>query len=88
MTRKLSNRRVFPAFDLLMSGTRREDLLHTEEDLNKVWVLQKFLATMNTIEGMEFFIDKMKKTKTNRDFLESINKKNGSSTPSSSTPAA
>lgn len=83
MTRKLSNRRVYPAFDLLMSGTRREDLLHTEEDLNKVWVLQKFLATMNTIEGMEFIIDKMKKTKTNRDFIESINKKNGSSTPSS-----
>jgi len=88
MTRKLSNRRVYPAFDLLMSGTRREDLLHTEEDLNKVWVLQKFLATMNTIEGMEFIIDKMKKTKTNRDFIESINKKNGSSTPSSSAPAA
>ena len=88
MTRKLSNRRMYPAFDLLMSGTRRDDLLHTEEDLNKVWVLQKFLATMNTIEGMEFMIDKMKKTKTNREFIESINKKNGSSTPSSSTPAA
>lgn len=75
MTRKLSNRRIYPAFDLLMSGTRREDLLLTEEDLNKVWVLQKFLATMNTIEGMEFLIDKMKKSKTNREFIESINKK-------------
>jgi len=77
MTRKLSNRRIFPAFDLLVSGTRRDDLLHTEEDLNKVWVMQKFLAGMNTIEGMEFLIDKMKKFKTNREFLESINKKNG-----------
>jgi transcription termination factor Rho len=75
MTRKLSNRRIYPSFDLLMSGTRREDLLLPEDDLNKVWVLQKFLATMNTIEGMEFLIDKMKKAKTNREFLEAINKK-------------
>ena len=85
MTRKLSNRRIYPSFDLLMSGTRREDLLLPEEDLNKVWVLQKFLATMNTVEGMEFLIEKMKKTKNNREFFESINKKttpgsNGSST--------
>ena len=80
MTRKLSNRRIYPAFDLLISGTRREDLLHNPEDLNKVWVLQKFLATMNTIEGMEFLLDKMRKHKTNEEFLESINKKpNGSS---------
>ena len=75
MTRKLSNRRTYPAFDLLISGTRREDLLHTPEDLNKVWVLQKFLSTMNTVEGMEFLIDKMRRHKSNEDFLESINKK-------------
>ena len=75
MSRKLSNRRIYPAFDLLVSGTRRDELLHTPEDLNKVWVLQKFLGTMNTIEGMEFLIDKMKKSKTNREFLDSINKK-------------
>jgi transcription termination factor Rho len=80
MTRKLSNRRIYPAFDLLMSGTRREDLLLNEEELNKVWILQKFLATMNTIEGMEFLIDKMRKSKTNKEFIEAINKKNGSST--------
>lgn len=75
MTRKLSNRRVYPAFDLLMSGTRREDLLHTEEDLNKIWVLQKFLSTMNVSEGMEFLIEKIKKSKTNKEFLEAINKR-------------
>jgi len=75
MTRKLSNRRIYPAFDLLVSGTRREDLLLPEEDLHKVWVLQKFLATMNIIEGMEFLIEKMKKTKTNREFLDAMNKK-------------
>ncbi len=75
MTRKLSNRRTYPAFDLLISGTRREDLLHNPEDLNKVWVLQKFLSTMNTVEGMEFLIDKMRRHKTNEEFLDSINKK-------------
>ena len=52
-----------------MSGTRREDLL-LGEDLNKVWVLQKFLATMNLNEGMEFLIDKMNRFKTNREFLD------------------
>jgi transcription termination factor Rho len=75
MTRKLSNRRTYPAFDLANSGTRRDDLLQSEDDLNKVWVLQKFLATMNTVEGMEFLIDKMRKFKTNDEFMESINKK-------------
>lgn len=77
MTRKLANRRTYPAFDLGPSGTRRDDLLHSEEDLNKVFVLQKFLSTMNVIEGMEFLIEKMKKYKTNVEFLECINKKNG-----------
>jgi transcription termination factor Rho len=77
MTRKLSNRRTFPAFELPQSGTRRDELLLPEEDLNKVWVLQKLLSTMNTVEGMEFLIDKIKKSKTNKDFMESINKKTG-----------
>ena len=75
MTRKLSNRRIYPAFDLLVSGTRREELLRPEDELKKVWVLQKFLATMNTVDGMEFLINRLKKTKTNQEFLESINKK-------------
>jgi transcription termination factor Rho len=76
LTRKLANRRTFPAFDLLSSGTRREDLLLTEPELNKVWILQKFLSSMNLVEGMEFLIEKMKKNKTNAEFLESMNKKN------------
>lgn len=75
MTRKLSNRRIFPAFDLMLSGTRREELLLSEAELNRMWVLQKFLATMNVVEGMEFLIEKMKKHKTNTEFYESINKK-------------
>ncbi len=86
MTRKLSNKRIFPAFDLAVSGTRREDLL-LGEDLNKVWVLQKFLSTMNVNEGMEFLIDKMNRFKTNREFLDSINKRSVemTSNPSSSS---
>ncbi len=82
MTRKLANRRTYPAFDLAVSGTRRDDLLQTEEDLKKVWILQKFLSTMNTVEGMEFLIDKMKKTKNNREFIDSMTvaKKTGGST--------
>ncbi len=88
LTRKLSNRRTFPAFDLLTSGTRRDDLLLPEATLNKVWVLQKFLATMNTVEGMEFLIDKMKKFKTNEEFLDSINKKNGDVASSTSGSAS
>lgn len=75
LTRKLSNRRVFPAFDLSGSGTRRDDLLLPQETLNKVWIIQKLLSTMNTVEGMEFLIDKMKKYKTNQEFLESLHKK-------------
>ena len=75
LSRKIANRRIFPAFDLMMSGTRRDDLLLSEEDHKKVWVLQKFLSTMNSVEAMEFLIDKMKKHKTNEEFLDSINKK-------------
>jgi transcription termination factor Rho len=75
LTRKLANRRMFPAFDLLVSGTRRDELLLPEDKLNKVWVLQKFLSTMNQIEGMEFLIDRIKKHKTNEEFLDAINKK-------------
>ena len=52
LTRKLSNRRIYPAFDLLVSGTRRDDLLLSADSLNKAWVLQKLLSTMNTVEGI------------------------------------
>jgi transcription termination factor Rho len=52
-----------------------EDLLHYDDDLNKVWVLQKFLSTMNTIEAVEFLIEKMGKHKVNREFLDSMDKR-------------
>ncbi len=80
LSRKLSNLRIFPAFDLLLSGTRREELLLPETELNRVRILRKFLATMNTVEGMEVLIDKMKKCKTNEEFLESMNKKGATPT--------
>jgi len=76
LTRKLSNRRIYPAFDLQPSGTRREELLLTDENRKRMWILQKFLATMNTVEGMECLIDKMRKTKTNDEFLNLMDKKN------------
>ncbi|MFC1894792.1 transcription termination factor Rho [Candidatus Dependentiae bacterium] len=75
LTRKLSNRRIYPAFDINNSGTRREDLLIGTDGVKKMWVLQKFLGTMNTIEGMEFLIDKMRKTKTNDEFWQLMNSK-------------
>jgi len=75
LTRKLSNRRIYPAFDLQLSGTRREELLLSEEGVKNMWILQKFLSTMNTVEGMDFLIDQMRKTKTNQEFWELMNKK-------------
>ena len=84
LSRKLANRRIYPAYDLLMSSTRRDDLLFSEEEQKRSWVLQKFLANMNPIEGMEFMIDKMKKFKTNEEFFESMNKQRPASTTTSS----
>jgi len=75
LTRKLANRRIYPAFDLQSSGTRREDLLLEKEILNKVWVLQKVLSAMNIIESMEFLINKMRQAKTNQEFWELMNNK-------------
>lgn len=74
LTRKLSNRRIYPAFDLLSSSTRRDDLLLSEDERTKAWIMHKFLSTMNIVEGMEFIINQMKKCKTNQEFFESIQK--------------
>ena len=72
LDRRLSNRRIFPAIDLNRSSTRKEELLLDEDTLNKLWVLRKFLSDMNPVEAMEFFIDRMLKTKTNEQFLVSM----------------
>ncbi len=70
LDRKIADRRVYPAVDLMRSGTRKEEMLLTEEELNRMWILRKFLATMTPIEMMEFLIEKISSTKTNREFLE------------------
>ncbi|MBU1702617.1 MAG: transcription termination factor Rho [Candidatus Eisenbacteria bacterium] len=73
LDRKLSDKRIFPAIDLNRSGTRHEELLIAEADLRKVWILRKFLSELNSVEAMEFLVDKMSQTKTNKKFLESMN---------------
>lgn len=83
LTRKLSNRRTFPAFDILSSSTRRDDLLLSEDELNQAWILHRLLSTMNVVEGMELIINKMKQYKTNDELFESL-KKSGAGAGSSS----
>ena len=73
LDRKLSNKRIYPAIDVPASGTRREDLLLTEEELQRVWILRKFMSDMNSIEAMEFLLSKMKGTRNNEEFLISMN---------------
>jgi transcription termination factor Rho len=73
LDRKLSDRRLFPAINIKKSGTRKEDLLLTEEELNKMWVLRKVINPMEDVEIMELLVDKMRKTKTNEAFLGSMN---------------
>jgi transcription termination factor Rho len=73
LDRKLAERRLFPAINIKRSGTRREDLLLTEEELNKMWVLRKAINPMDDIEILELLIDRMKKTKNNEAFLRSMN---------------
>ncbi|MBK7140673.1 MAG: transcription termination factor Rho [bacterium] len=72
MDRRLADRRIFPAMDINRSSTRKEELLLSDEILNKVWILRKFLAEMNPVEAMEFLLDRMKKTKGNERFLASM----------------
>ena len=74
LERKLADKRVFPSIDITQSGTRKEELLVDKEDLNKMWILRKVLNPLSTVESMEFLIDKIRNTKTNKDFLDSMNK--------------
>jgi len=74
LDRKLVDRRVFPAIDINASGTRKEELLVDTNTLNKMWVLRKVLNPLSTVESMEFLIDKLRVAKTNKDFIESMNK--------------
>ena len=74
LDRKLSNKRVFPAVDVTLSSTRREDLLLDKSKLNKIWILRNYLTDMNAVEAMEFLRDRMQHTQNNEEFLASMNK--------------
>jgi transcription termination factor Rho len=73
LDRRISNRRIFPAIDLVSSSTRRDDLLLDENTIQRMWIMRKYLADMNPVESMEFVEDKIKKTLNNEEFLISMN---------------
>ncbi|MCS5634424.1 MAG: transcription termination factor Rho [Candidatus Marinimicrobia bacterium] len=72
LDRKLSDRRIYPSFDLVRSGTRKEELLLDKKVLARMWILRKLLNDMNVIEAMEFIQDRMRRTKTNEEFMETM----------------
>ncbi len=74
LDRKLADRRIFPAIDINRSGTRKEELLLTRNELSRVWILRKLLNEMNAVEAMEFLIDRMRGTKDNLEFLDTMNR--------------
>ncbi|MCS7215076.1 MAG: transcription termination factor Rho [Thermodesulfovibrio sp.] len=74
LDRKLADKRIFPSIDIGSSGTRKEELLVSQEVLNKVWILRKVLSALSPIEAMEFLLSKLKGTKSNKEFLEMMNK--------------
>ncbi|HTX18381.1 MAG TPA: transcription termination factor Rho [Bacteroidota bacterium] len=73
LDRKLSDKRIFPAVDVNRSGTRKEEILMGEDELNRVWILRKFLSEFTPVEAMEFLLEKMRGTKANKEFLKSMN---------------
>ena len=74
LDRRLADKRIFPAIEIAASGTRKEELLVDRERLNKMWILRKVLSPLGSVEAMEFLIDKMGGSKTNKDFLDSMNR--------------
>ena len=74
LDRRLVDKRVFPAIDLFKSGTRKEELLIPKEDLNRIWILRKVLSQLNEVEAMELLIEKLRKTKSNKEFLQSMSR--------------
>ena len=70
---KLSNKRIFPAVDIMASSTRRDDLLLDKDTLNRMWILRRHLADMNSMEAMEFLKERLERTENNDEFLVSMN---------------
>ncbi len=78
LSRKIAERRVFPAIDFNRSGTRREELLTSSEELQKMWILRKILNPMDETDCMEFLIDKLSMTKTNDEFFDAMKRQKNS----------
>jgi transcription termination factor Rho len=72
LDRRLSDRRLFPSFDIIRSGTRKEELLLSRKELGRMWILRKLLNEMSVEEAMEFMLDRIKRTKTNVEFLDTM----------------
>jgi len=72
LERRIAEKRVFPAININKSGTRREELLTDEEELSRMWILRKILHPMDEIAGIEFLLDKLRQTKTNNEFFDSM----------------
>ena len=72
LDRKLTDKRIFPSIDINRSGTRKEELLVPKDELNRAWILRKVLNPLSPVEAMELMLERLSKTKSNRDFLESM----------------
>ena len=72
LDRKLSDRRIYPAFDIIKSGTRKEELLLSRKELGRKWILRKLVNDMKVDEAIQFLIDRIKRTKTNNEFLDTM----------------
>ena len=73
LDRSLSNKRIFPAVNLVQSSTRRDDLLHDQTTLNRMWIMRKYIAEMNPVEAMNVVHDRLMQTRSNEEFLLSMN---------------
>ncbi len=73
LDRKLADRRIFPAVDVNRSGTRKEEILFEADELNRIWILRKFMSDFNSVEAMEFLLERLRGTKSNKEFLKSMN---------------
>jgi len=73
LDRRLVDKRIFPSFDILRSGTRKEELLHDKETLGKIWLLRKILSPLGVVESMEWLLNKLRAQKSNKEFLDTIN---------------
>jgi len=74
LDRELSDRRIYPSFNLIKSGTRKEELLLSDQHLSRMWILRKMLGDMNTEQAMNFMQERMRRTKTNQEFLDLMSK--------------